>query len=157
MRTILRVFVFASLAARVSAGDSPNDLVKKLGHPSFRVRSDAEVKLTQLGTAAIPVLAQGTKHSDAEVAERCKKLLDQAKAVEQKEKLDQLFRDPTAAAPKGLAGAEQFFKVTGDSSAARELFVDLMRQHHEAMMTREKDAKLASEMLLRKGEVRQDR
>jgi hypothetical protein len=149
--TLLAISLAILNAAPAAASDSPGDLVNKLGDKSFKVRTDAAVQLVKLGSAAVPALTEGSKHKDAEIAEQCRKLLAQAIAAEQEEKLAAFLRNPAAPPPKGLAGAEQFLKVTGDNRAAREVYANLMRNHREAMVTRETDPKAAGEMLYQYG------
>jgi hypothetical protein len=155
--TLFPLLSVVLVALPVSGSEFPPDLVKKLGDKSFKVRSDATAQLAKLGPTAIPALIEGSKHPDAEVAEQCRKLLLQAEEIEQKEKLDGLFREPTAPPLKGLAGAEQFFKVVGDSAASREVYVDLMRHHHKAMMLREKNPAAASDLFFEYGKEMSDR
>jgi hypothetical protein len=149
--TLLQIGLAVLIAIPAAASESPADLVRKLGDKSFKVRTDAAAQLVKLGSSAVPALTEGSKHPDAEVADQCLKLIPQAIAAEQEEKLAEFLRHPEAPPPKGLAGAEQFFKVTGDSKAAREVYVDLMNQHRDAMLARERDPKAASELFYRHG------
>jgi hypothetical protein len=150
--TLLQIGLAALLAAPAAANEPPADLVRKLGDKSFKVRSEAAAQLVKLGSAAVPALTEGSKLPDAEVADQCRKLIPQAIAAEQEQKLAEFLRHPETPPPKGLAGAEQFFKVTADSKAAREVYVDLMNQHRDAMLARERDPKAASELFYRHGE-----
>jgi hypothetical protein len=130
----------------VGSPPAPADLVKKLGDKSFKIRHDAAYQLVRQGSAAVPALMDGTRDPDPEVSERCRLLLPQAEALERNEKLTELLRDPAAAPPKGLAGLEQFLKITGDSRVAREVYAELMGIFFEGMEAREKDAKKAGEI-----------
>jgi hypothetical protein len=150
--TLFQIVLAALIAAPADAAESPADLVRKLGDKSFKVRTEAAMQLVKLGSAALPALTDGSSHPDLEVADQCRKLIPQAIAKDQEEKLAEFLRHPEAPPPRGLAGAEQFFKVTGDSKAAREVYVDLMKQHRDAMLARESDPKAASDMFVRYGE-----
>jgi hypothetical protein len=150
--TLFQIVLAALIAAPADAAESPADLVRKLGDKSFKVRTEAAMQLVKLGSAALPALTDGRSHPDLEVADQCRKLIPQAIAKDQEEKLADFLRHPEAPPPKGLAGAEQFFKVTGDSKAAREVYVDLMNQHRDAMLARDSDPKAASDMFVRYGE-----
>jgi hypothetical protein len=133
------------LGSPASPPPAPADLVKKLGDKSFRVRHEAATLLVSRGSASVAALTEGMKDTDPEVSERCRLLLPQAEALERTEKLTELLRDPAAAPPKGLAGLEQFLKITGDSKPARETYAELMGIYFKAMELREKDPKAAAE------------
>jgi HEAT repeat protein len=147
----MSALITLTLAAAVGSPSSPStpptpaDLVQKLGDKSFRVRHEAANLLVRHGSAAVAALTEGMKHTDPEVSERCRLLLPQAEALERTEKLAQLLADPTAPPPKGLAGLDQFLKITGDSKNAREVYAELMGIFFKAMELREKDPKAAAE------------
>jgi hypothetical protein len=50
--------------------------VALLGHPSYRTREAAHCHLRHLGSLPIPALLAGERHSDPEVAVRCRLLVD---------------------------------------------------------------------------------
>jgi hypothetical protein len=50
-------------------------LILKLGDPSYKVREDAEEKLTSSGQQAIPHLRRAVGHSDPEIAFRAERIL----------------------------------------------------------------------------------
>jgi hypothetical protein len=135
-----------------AAGDTPADLVRKLGHPEFRVREAAAATLVRLGATAVPALTEGSGSPDAEVAEQCKKLLPQAEAADRAEGLAALVGDPKAPPPKRLPGVESFLKAAGDTKAARELYADLLGEHPDLMVARERDPKAAGDLFYRYGE-----
>lgn len=135
-----------------AAADTPADLVRKLGHPEFRVREAAAATLVRLGATAVPALTEGSGSPDAEVAEQCRKLLPQAEAADRAEGLAALLSEPKGPPSKRLPGVESFLKAAGDTKEARELYADLLRQHPDLMVARERDPKAAADLLFRYGE-----
>lgn len=121
------------------------ELVRKLGDKSYRVREDAARELLRRGPAAVAALTAGTKDTDLEVSERCRQLLPVAASLERNEKLAALLKDPSAPPPKGLAGLERFLKEVGDDKTARELYAEMMAIHHRTIETAEKNPRDASE------------
>ncbi|WP_020469829.1 hypothetical protein [Zavarzinella formosa] len=105
-------------------------LVRQLGHQSFAVREAAARELVKAGTAAVPALTAGIKNGDPEVAGRCKQLLPLAASFEWNQKLAAFLKEPFGPSPKGLAGAERFLKITGDTKDTRRLYADMMVTHH---------------------------
>jgi hypothetical protein len=121
------------------------ELIKKLGDKSYRVREDAARELLRYGPASVAALTAGTKDTDLEVSERCRQLLPVAESLERNQKLAALVKNPSAPPPKGLAGLERFLKVTGDDKAARELYAEMMGIHHRTIEAAEKDPRVAAE------------
>jgi hypothetical protein len=128
-------------------GDAPRleDLVRKLGDKSFRVREDAARELLRKGSAAVAALTAGMKDADLEVAERCRQILPHAAAKERNEKLDLLVNNPTAPPPTGLSGLTRFLQMAGDDKSARELYAEAMRMHHRTIEAAEKDPRAAAQ------------
>lgn len=153
MRHLPLCLVLAGLTTVPAAGaDTPADLVRKLGHPEFRVREATAVELARLGSSALQALTEGAKSSDSEVAEQCRRLLPQAEAADRTEGLAALLSDSKAPPSKRLPGVESFLKAAGDTKEARELYADLVRQHADAMVARERDPKAAADLFVRYGE-----
>jgi hypothetical protein len=121
------------------------ELVKKLGDKSYRVRQDAARELLRYGPASVAALTAGTKDADLEVSERCRQLLPVAESLERNQKLAALLKNPSAPPPKGLAGLERFLKVAGDTKESRELYAEMMGIHHRTVEAAEKDARAAAE------------
>lgn len=73
MRLIVIGLMFVCAAA--AAADTPENLVRKLGHPSFAEREAAEAKLLEMGTAALPAVRDAMANAaDAETRERAMNL-----------------------------------------------------------------------------------
>jgi hypothetical protein len=154
MRAALLALALAGLfAPPAAAADTPAALVRKLGHPEFRVREAAAADLARLGSGALQALTEGARSPDAEVADQCKKLLPAAEAADRAEGLAALLRDPTAPPSKRLPGVESFLKTTGGTTAARELYAELVRQHPEVMVARERDPRAAGDLFQRHEEA----
>jgi hypothetical protein len=71
------VLLLSLSAAAPVAGESPAELVQRLGSPSFTVREGAAVALRKLGAAAEPALRAGLKDADPDVRTQCRDLLDE--------------------------------------------------------------------------------
>lgn len=150
--SLLALSSAAVFAVSAVAADDPATLVRKLGHPSYKVREAAAADLARLGAAALPALAEGARGSDAEVADRCRKLIPQVEAADREAGLAALLRDPTAPPPERLPGVKEFLTATGDTRAAREIYAALFRAHPEAMIARERDPKSAAVLFRKHGE-----
>ncbi|WP_020469997.1 hypothetical protein [Zavarzinella formosa] len=139
------------LGAPAEAPQSPDpkllDLVRQLGHKSYKVRETAARDLLKRGSEAVVALNVGTKDTDPEVAERCKQLLPVAAATERNEKLSRLLKDPAGPLPKGLAGLEEFIKIAGDDKTNREIYAEMMGVHYQLIEALEKDPKTAARLM----------
>ena len=130
-----------------STTPDPNliELVRKLGHKSYRTREDAARELLRRGSEAVAALNEGTKDADPEVSERCKQLLPQAASLERNENIAKLTRDLKSPPPKGLAGVERFLKITGDDKVARELYAEMLAVHYRTLEAAETEPRKATE------------
>lgn len=132
--------------------DGPTDpkmleLVRQLGHKSFKIREQAARELLQRGSESVAALNVGVKDSDPEVAERCKQLLPVASSKERNEKLIKLVKEPNSPPPEGLASLKEFLKITGDDKTNREIYAEVMGVHHQMMEALDKDPKLAGRLM----------
>jgi hypothetical protein len=109
------------------------ELVRDLGHPSFKVRERANKQLTDLGRAAFPALASGLDDPSPEVRRRCQLLLPLAFDLEIKYRLDEFLTNYDAKKDPGLPGWERFRKRVGDSQPTRELFAGMIRADARVM------------------------
>ena len=123
------------------------ELVRQLGHKSYKVRETAARDLLQKGSEALVALNTGARDNDPEVAERCKQLIPVAASKERNEKLAQLVKNPTGPLPKGLACLEDFLKITGDDKNNREIYAEMMGVHHQMIEALEKDPKIAGRLM----------
>jgi hypothetical protein len=102
------------------------DLVRQLGDPKFAARETAARKLVDLGAAAVPALAAGTKSADEEVRTRSTALLPQAEAVGWGRRADAFLADPTA--QHDLPLLAEWDKRTGKPDpGSRRLYADMLR------------------------------
>lgn len=124
------------------------ELVRLLGHKSFAVREAAGRDLVTAGMRAVPALTSGLKDADPQIAERCKQLLPLAAAHDRNKRLAQLLKDPAGSPPPiGLAGVERFLKITGDETATRQLYADMMASHYALVEALERDPDTASRLM----------
>src|SRR5262245_37361072 len=87
------------------------ELVRELGHPSFRVRERASRQLVDLGRAAYPALAAGMDDASAEVRRRCQLLLPVVFDLEVKYRLDDFLTNYDPQKDHGLPGWARFRKL----------------------------------------------
>jgi len=149
--------LFSLILAAAAAGAPPEpaaapdpklmDLVRQLGHKSYKVRETAARDLLKTGTQAVAALNTGAADADPEVAERCKQLLPVAAAAERNARLGDLLKEPAGPLPKGLAGLESFIKITGDDKASRQIFAEMLSVHHPILEAMEKDPKAGSRLM----------
>jgi hypothetical protein len=135
-------------AAACAAGNSPagEELVRRLGDPSFAEREGASAAILRLGRSAVPALEGGLKDSDAEVRRRCAELLPLARRSDLEIRFDQ-FTAAAGDGPAPLPGWAHFRQLAGDDRAARLCFVALGRADHQLLETLEKDPALVGSQL----------
>ena len=148
--------LFAMILAASSMGPSSGvagadakmlALVRQLGHKSFAVREAASRELVKAGGMAMPALRDGIKDADAEVAQRCRKLIPLAQATERTALLSDLLKEPLGPPPRTLAGAERFLKITGDSPKTRQLYAKMLTENHQIIETLEVDPRRGSQLM----------
>ena len=110
--------------------------IGKLGEEKFAVREEATRELMKLGPSVTPILEKGLDRKDAEVAARCKFMI---------ENLNRPARSPFGPA----AALEQ--KLTGDDEAVLEA---LKRGHHPTVRLKGVDVSSIAEILLGSQEIR---
>ena len=126
------ISIFTSAAAPLPAtGEETKavSLVEQLGAKSFRTREMAAKELVNLGAASMQALQRGTKSEDAEVADRCKKLLPQAYEFYVLKILDEVSAKPDTPIPPDLPGAKRWVELAGTSKEAKELYTDMVKTH----------------------------
>jgi PBS lyase HEAT-like repeat len=102
------------------------ELVRLLGDAKFAVREAAAKKLVDLGAAAVPALAAGTKSADEEVRTRSAALLPRAEAVGWGRRADAFLANP--AASRDLPLLADWEKLAGKPDAGtRRLYADMLR------------------------------
>lgn len=102
------------------------ELVRQLGDPKFAAREAAAKKLVDLGAAAVPALAAGTKSADEEVRTRSAALLPRAEAVGWGRRADAFLADP--AGHRDLPLVAEWERLAGKPDAGtRRLYADMLR------------------------------
>lgn len=116
-------------------------LVRALGDRSFRVREHAAQELLQMGRDAFDALEAGTRYPDAEVRQRCKRILPAIFAMEMAARVEAFLNDTNAANDHGLPGWHRFRKLVGEDRAMRDLFTRIVRADSALVSAVESDAK----------------
>lgn len=103
-------------------------LAGRLGDHTFQTREQATRELFRMGRAALPVVERAlSTTADPEVKARCEWLLPRAVAADQRARLDTFLADADGKYDHDLPGWNELARVTGNTKAARELFVDMVR------------------------------
>ncbi len=152
MNTLFSLILAAApLGAPAEAPAAPDakllELVRQLGHKSYKVRETAARDLLKNGSQAVAALTAGTKDADPEVAERCRQLMPVAAGIERNQKLNELLKEPAGPLPKGLAGLERFVAVAGDDKTTRQLYAEMLGVHHAIIEGLEKDPAAGSRLM----------
>lgn len=100
-------------------------LVQQLGDPNLQRRDAASRRLVQMGTAAVQATTEGLRHADAEVRQRCRKILENVSRRVHQRQLAEFIEHPERNVR--LPGWERFRAVVGDDATARGLFVDIQK------------------------------
>jgi hypothetical protein len=109
------------------------ELVSQLAAPAFRDRENAARELVRMGYRARAALAEGEKHPDPEVADRCRRLLPQAIEWHIQHLLDAFLADPNGPFPEELPGARRWAHVVGSTKESRELFAEMIQNHRQIL------------------------
>jgi hypothetical protein len=138
------VLALGLFAAAHAAGPEPSaeELVRRLGDPSYALREDAAARLGKMGRTAVAALEKGAKGRDAEVRRRCAEMLPLARRSDLEIRLDD-FAAGVAVQPP-LPGWVPFRELAGDGVYARRLFTDLYRSDRALLELLEKDPKQAA-------------
>lgn len=122
-------------------------LVRDLGHASFRIRERATRQLVQLGVPAKDALMLGLKDSDAEIRERCRRVLVGVLEEDYQARVDAFAADRQGSKEHDLPGWDRYRQVVGDGSSARELFVEMQRAESKLLECAAADAEAAGALL----------
>lgn len=127
-------------------------LVEQLGSDSFRDRQRAERELSAMGLPAKNALLQGLTSRDAEVKDRCRRLLVVVLEQDYQARVDAFAADTQGLVDHHLPGWERFRNLAGATPSARQLFVDMQRSESKLLESAAADPDAASEMLLQRCE-----
>ncbi len=147
--------MFASLilASALSAPISDRDkdrqrafeLVEQLAHASFKVREHASDELVKLGAAAVDALRKGLTHTDAEVSERCRKLLPQALDFHLQEQIDKFLARPDGPIPDDLPGLKRWLKTASSTKESRQIYAQMVKDHRRILVEIESNPQQAAQ------------
>lgn len=123
-----------AVAADELPADSPHALVRQLGHAEFHKRVSAERKLLQLGAESLVAVDQGTHSDDPEVRLRALRLMELLQRLSFSESREQLRTNPWTASSNIAPAWEVYHSLAGDSTSARELYVDMLQQESQLLL-----------------------
>jgi hypothetical protein len=126
--------VAAADDARAQARRHAEELIARLASPSFKEREKAAADIVRLGSAALDALRKGSHHPDAEVGERCRKLLPQALDFHVREQIEIFLARPDGPIPEDLPGIRRWLAVAGSGKDARELYARLVKAHRKTLI-----------------------
>ncbi len=139
---------FQSSRSAPTDSPRPDELVKQLADPQFKVREAADRSLAQLGLAALDALREGEKHADLEVRERCRRLLSTIRRLDLQRRIDSLSAVPNDLLPNDLPFVATFLKIAGDSKEARGLYAEIFRSNPQLLDEAERDRKRGAEFFV---------
>ncbi len=157
---MLRLLVLLTMAAAVpavalEAADDARALheqavqwVEQLGGDSFRQRQRAERELTLLGLPAKAALLDGLKSGDAEVRDRCRRLLVVVLEQDYQARVDAFAADTQGRADHQLPGWNRYRALVGEAVGARQLFVEMQRTESKLLESAAADPDAGSDVLL---------
>jgi len=166
MRSVLTLLIAATIAtAAPKPGekgtpefDKAAELVKQLGHPRFAAREAAAKRLVEMGGAAVPALAAGTKSDDEEVRTRSTALLPQAKAAEWKRRADAYLADKGGKEKHDLPLLAEWEKLVEKPDAgSRKLFAEMIRTGGDLLETVAANPKAAGPAAVERARLIRDR
>jgi hypothetical protein len=137
--TLFILVVIATTFPRASASSEEDEakaraLVRQLGSDSFKVREQAARELIELGGASKKALEEGCKSTDAEVAERCRKLLPQVYERYVRRLVESHRADPQLPLSEDLPGLKRWLDIAGQSDASKKLFVAVLRHSPDLLI-----------------------
>jgi len=151
------LFAFASIGATAEPSaevKTPAELVQMLGDPSFKVRESASRELVRLREKSLEAIEAGLKSPDAEVVDRCTRLLPLAQDAATRFYLVLFAKDANSVKPDDLPGLTRWVEVLGKSEAslaayrevAKVYSRDLNRLRREPARTAELYARMAIDL-----------
>lgn len=134
-RTAWALVGFLCLSAEANSADrdAVGALVRQLGHPMFEKRIEAERQIYSLGPVCLPQVLLGVDDSDAEIARRCRRLVQHLRSAAAEQIQDDLLDHPWTADPALQKAWDRFHAFAGESTAARSLFAQMVRSETELM------------------------
>src|SRR5919106_1745186 len=105
----------ADRATSLAAQEQAQQLVRELGSGSFRVRQRASRQLMELGVPAKDALIEGLKSSDAEIRDRCRRVLVGVLEEDYQARVDAFEADRQGRHEHHLPGWERFRTVAGQA------------------------------------------
>src|SRR5947209_8587973 len=126
--------VAAADDARAQARRHAEELIARLASPSFKDREKAAADIVRLGSAALDALRKGSHHPDAEVGERCRKLLPLALDFHVREQIEVFLAKPDGPIPDDLPCIRRWLAVAGAGKEARNLYAGLVKEHRKLLI-----------------------
>jgi hypothetical protein len=113
-------------------GKAHQELVEKLGHPSFEVREFAAQRLQEIGLPARPALMNALKSADLETRMGAHRVLVHIMQEDFDAQL-QAFVEGKDGDGLHLPGWELFSRLVGDTAEARRLYAEMIRHEPELL------------------------
>ncbi len=132
---LLTVALLPVAGGILSASESMSEIVLQLGHANFHKRVAAEQELLARGAEGLRLAAAGARSNDPEIRQRAQRLLNLLQKLAFVEQREQVKNDPWTVAPELAPGWEVYQSLVGDGLAARSLYVRMIEQEPELMMS----------------------
>jgi hypothetical protein len=148
----LAAWLYAAAARAEVSPPEPSDaaigqLVRQLGADTFRQRERAMRRLREIGVPAKAALLQGLRDADAEIRDRCRRVLVDVLEEDFQQRVDAFEADSAGQQQHHLPGWDRFRTLAGQSPEARELFVEMQRSESKLLESLAADPKSAGALL----------
>ena len=134
LAAVLAVFSLTAQPPEDAVRKRAEELVARLGAPSYRVREKAARELVEIGYPAKDAVLAGQKSSDSEINDRCTKLYPIIWRADLEKRVQKFLDDPDGAIPEDLPGAARWLKITGESKESRRLYATTIRTFPEQLL-----------------------
>lgn len=140
-----------SLFAQSSASSTVERWIRQLEHPDFRQRNAAEESLLRHGTAGIAALERAREGGSGELRYRAERLLERLRKLSYQERAEALYVNPWRAGGEIATAWEKFHALAGDSSAAKALFISMLKADPEVTLSVVGDSRRMRMLLEQRG------
>lgn len=110
------------------------ELVQQLGSEKYRDREKAAVALLAMGFNARQAVLDGTKSTDSEIQERCRKLFPQVWRAGLDARVAEFANGPKKGRVEGLPGIASWMQIAGDSPESRTMYATMVMNHAEKLI-----------------------
>lgn len=131
----LAACVLLEAGGQVASSEPVPKLILQLGDKDFERRVEAERELLNQGAAGLDLVVRGLQSSNPEIRQRSQRLLGLLQKMAFLEQRDRIREDPWTVGDDLAPAWEVYQSLVGDSWEARDLYVRMIEQETELMMS----------------------